>query len=193
MDLRRLVNHDPPEGRQTPLLLLADLREIDPTAELLYAGESRWWLGAVNDNDERRRRAENILAFYDTIDPVKWNMRTLMLAKVNIQGFALIEAYFGTDPAGTVVCNPGPDEYHTTILDDFRWRDAEFRMDGGTSAVQRRLLDTLREPERIEAEAKMKDYLANDGRDHYRRNMRGRVSMGWGGSTGGDKALIITP
>jgi hypothetical protein len=51
----------------------------------------------------------------------------------------------------------------------------------------------MREDERIEAEAKMKDYLANDGRDHYRRHVKNRVSMGWNGSTGGSKALIITP
>lgn len=194
-DTRRLVTHDNPEARITPLLLLADLREIDPTAELLYAGEQRWWLGCVNESDERRQRAEHILAFYDSIDPVKWNMRTLMLAKVNIQGFGLIEAYFGNDPSGTMTVNPGPDEYKTTILEDFRWRDAEWRRDGGVSAVQRRLYETLHEAERKEAEAKMKDFLANDGRDQYRRIMKGRVMMGVnptsGGSTGGAKALIL--
>lgn len=175
--MKRLIEHDNPEAKATPFLLLAELRDIDHRAEIAYAGEGRWWLGCVDPNDERRARAETMMqqiAYHDIKNP-----RTIMLAKLNVQGFALIEAYFGNDPSGTMLVNPGPDEYYTTIVEDFRWRDAEWRKDMGSAHVKQRVLDTLGEPERIEAEALMKEYLANDGRDQYRRHMRGKVTFGY--------------
>lgn len=194
--MKRLVTHLNPEAKETPLLLLGELRAIDPTIELVYAGQGRWWLGAVSDNAERRERAERMMGQINALQKWQQAARTVMLCKLNMQGFALIETYHGTDPSGTVLVNPGPDEYHTTILEDFRWRDAEWRRDQGSSHVKQRVLDTLGEEQRREHDAKMKEYLANDGRDHYRRIMRGRVSMGFGGATGGDRSLsglIITP
>lgn len=187
--MKRLVTHLNPEAKETPLLLLGELRDIDPTIELVYAGTGRWWLGAVSDNAERRERAERMMAQINALQKWQQAARTVMLCKLNMQGFALIETYHGNDPTGTVLVNPGPDEYHTTMLEDFRWRDAEWRRDQGSSHVKQRVLDTLGEEARREGDAKMKEYLANDGRDHYRRIMRGRVSMGFGGSTGGDRSL----
>lgn len=194
--MKRLVTHQNPEGKETPFLLLGELRSIDPTIELVYAGDARWWLGAVSDNAERRERAERMMAQIEALQKHQQAKRTVMLCKLNLQGFALIETYHGNDPSGTMLVNPGKDEYHTTILEDFRWRDAEWRRDQGSSHVKQRLLDTLGDEERREADAKIKEYLANDGRDHYRRIMRGRVSMGFGGATGGERSLgglIISP
>ena len=194
--MKRLVTYQNPESRETPFLLLGELRDIDPTIELVYAGDGRWWLGSVSDNAERRERAERMMAQIERLQKHQQAKRTVLLCKLNMQGFALIETYHGSDPTGTVLVNPGKDQYYTTILEDFRWRDAEWRRDQGSAHVKQRLLDTLGEAERREADAKIKEYLANDGRDHYRRIMRGRVSMGFGGATGGDRAtsgLIISP
>lgn len=193
--MKRLVTHQNPEGKETPFLLLGELRSIDPQVELVYAGERRWWLGAVSDNAERRERAERMMAQIERLQKWQQAARTVMLCKLNLQGFALIETYHGDDPSGTVLVNPGPDEYHTTILDDFCWRDAEWRRDQGSSHVKQRLLDTLGEAERKESDAKIKEYLANDGRDHYRRIMKGRITAGYGGVTGGERAVsgLIIP
>lgn len=189
--MNRLVTHINPESKETPLLLLGALRDIDPTVELVYAGERRWWLGAVSDNSERRERAERMMAQIERLERWQQAARTVMLCKLNLQGFALIEAYIGDDPSGTVTVNPGKEEYQTTILEDFRWRDAEWRKDQGSSHVKSRIVHMMGDEARRESDAKIKEYLANDGRDQYRRIMRGRVSMGFGGATGGDRALII--
>jgi hypothetical protein len=189
--MNRLVTHQNPEARPTPLLLLGELRDIDPTVELVYAGERRWWLGAVSDNSERRERAERMMKQIEALERWQQSARTVMLCKLNLQGFALIETYIGNDPSGVVTVNPGPDEYQTTILEDFRWRDANWRRDQGSEHVKARMLDTMGEAQRVESEAKMKEYLANDGRDQYRRIVQGRTSFGFGGMTGGDRALII--
>lgn len=175
--MKRLIQHDNPEAILTPLLLLAELRDVDHRAELAYAGEGRWWLGCVDPNDERQRRAELMIAQLD-YHRVE-NPRTRMLALLNVQGFALIEAYFGNDPCGAMLVNPGPDEYTTTILADFQHRDSEWRRDQGSTVVKQRLLESLGEPERIEAEAQMKEYLATDGRAQFRRHMKGKVTFGY--------------
>lgn len=189
--MQRLVTHQNPEGKETPVLLLSELREIDPTVELVYAGTRVWWLGAVSDNAERRTRAEHMIAQIEALQREQQSARTLMLAKLNLQGFALVEAYHGNDASGTVTVNPGPDAYETTIVNDFRWRDAEWRRDQGSSHVKQRVLETMREPERKEHDAKMREYLVTDGRDQYRRIVRGRSSFGYGGMTGGANALIL--
>jgi hypothetical protein len=180
MSIARLVRFESPGAVDTPLLLLAELREIDPTVELMYAGDGRWWLGAVSDNHERRRRAEIMIAQITALEKQRQAARTLMLAHLNLQGFALIETYHGRDPRGTMLVNPGPDEYRCTIVEDFRERDAAWRKDQGKAKFTERLLASMKEPERLEGEARMKEYLATDGRDHYRREMRNRITVGGG-------------
>lgn len=202
--MQRLVHHLAPEAKETPLLLLGLLREIDPRAELVYAGEGRWWLGSVTDDadarDERRKRAEEMLGRLDYVERtelasegVKLSPRTVMLAKLNLQGFALIETYHGNDPSGDVIVNPGPDEYHTSMVEDFRWRDAEWRKDQGRAHVAERLTITSGEVDRLEREAQRREWLANDGRDQYRRFVKGRFQFGHGGMSGGSRALIDLP
>jgi hypothetical protein len=195
MTVERLVRFEAPEARETPVLLLAQLREIDATAELVYAGEGRWWLGAVSANEERRKRAEMMMAQIERLEVAQRAARTLMLCHLNLQGFALIEAYHGRDPMGTVLVNPGPDEYHCTIVEDFRERDANFRRDQGRGVFTTRLEASMKEPERREAEARMKEYLATDGREHYARHMRNRVQVGGDGAAAyaAKSSLILPP
>lgn len=176
MTVERLVRFESPGAVDTPLLLLAELRTIDPTVELVYAGEGRWWLGAVSDNMERRMRAELMMMQLRELQMVERAARTMMLCHLNLQGFALIETYHGRDPHGTMLVNPGPDEYHCSIVEDFRERDAAWRRDQGKAKFTERLLASMKEPERLEAEAKAREYLYTDGRDQYRRHMRNRVT-----------------
>lgn len=182
MTVRRLIQYETPEAIDTPVLLLAQLREIDETAELVYAGEGRWWLGSVWNNVERRAKAEAMMARIAELEVWQRVPRTIMLCQLNLQGFALIETYLGRDPAGTVTVNNGESSYECTIVEDFRERDTAWRRDGGSAKVKERLLASMREPERLEGEAKMKEYLYTDGRDQYRREFRNRVTVGGKGA-----------
>lgn len=180
--VRRLVSHDNPEARETPLLLLAALREIDPTVELVYAGEGRWWLGAVSDNEERRRMAALILSNEEKRDAVHRNRRNIMLGKLQAQGFALIETYIGPDPTGVVRVENGEDSYQTTILADFQFRDDQWRKDQGASVFAERLAHSAREPQKAENQRRASDYLHTDGRDQYRRHVKNRLTVGYEGN-----------
>lgn len=194
MTVARLVHYEHPGAIDTPLLLLADLREIDPLVELVHAGDQRWWLGAVSDNAERRARAELMMKQLEALERAQQFSRTVMLCKLQLQGFALIETYIGPDPTSTMRVEDGEHSYFCSIVEDFRERDAHWRRDQGSEAVKRRLLTTMREPERLEAEAKMKEYLYNDGRDHWRKHMRNRVQVGYEGTitSNPSTSLILT-
>jgi len=216
---QRLVQIESMEGRDAPLLLMAALRDIDPTVELIYFGRwvesvnempvvdehggtvmrpereiryrvsGRWRLGAVRRTDERQRRGEAILAMEERRSIP--NPRNVLLGKLLLQGFAQIEEYIGPDPSGLMLVNPGPDEYETTILEDFRARDAHWRRGEGDQVVEERLVAASDEERRRVAAANFNQYLATDGRAHYRREMRGRLLVGPGGSSGGRGKLIL--
>lgn len=48
-------------SRTAPTALLNQLREIEPTAELVYVGEGKWWLGKVQQSPEIRKVGWNIV------------------------------------------------------------------------------------------------------------------------------------
>jgi hypothetical protein len=185
MTVQRLVHYEHPGAIDTPLLLLAELRDLDPTVELVHAGERRWWLGVVSDNAEKRLRAEMMMRQLELAEREMGyppSPRTIMLAKLNLQGFSLIDTYLGNDPAGTVYVEDGEHSYECSMVEDFRERCAHWNRDQGSEIVKRKLLATMKEPERLEAEAKMKEYLYTDGRDRYRREFRNRVTFGGAGA-----------
>lgn len=183
--------HENPEGRLTPVLLLAELRVIDPLIELVYFGGRDWRLGAVRPTQRRWRAGQVILAQQADLPDRHRNPKNIMLGRLYAQGFAQIAQYtdFG-DPSGEVL-DVDLDE-RCTILGNFQRRDHNARSNpeetftaaldeaGGASRKQ-------------EAEAKFHDVLGNDVRGHYRREMQGRTSFGYGGQTGGRGAHIITP
>ncbi|MGH3428482.1 MAG: hypothetical protein ACRDQZ_13095 [Mycobacteriales bacterium] len=204
MTVERLVHVESIEGQEPPLLLLADLREIDPRIELVYFGEyvdlrnetpvpdgcdmamraenpapprrsGRWRSGSVRPNQERAKRGEAILQFEERRDHP--NMRNVLLARLLLQGFSQIEEYVGPDVAGVMLVNPGPDEYETTIVNDLRERDANWRRDQGKEVFEERLVAGSAEERTRVNDIKIRDYLANDGRAHYRRVMRGRTVL----------------
>jgi hypothetical protein len=187
---RRLVTHQNPEGRETPLLLLAQLRTIDETLELVYFGKRDWRLGSVKPNDERTFRGDRILAFEDARDPVHRNPKNLYLGALLKEGFAQIAQYFDMgDPSGAVKDAHGN---ITTIFEDMQQRQQAWTIDGGEDAFKQSFAVTIGDEKKAEAEATMKQYVATDGRAHYHREMRNRVMFGPAGMTGGS-GRIITP
>lgn len=182
--MERLVRYDSIEGKETPALLLAALRQIDPSIELVYTGSSRWLLGSVQKTDERKRMGEHILATESRRSPA--NMRNVLLGKLAVQGFSPIAEYFGGDPSGTVHDTTGRP---CSILDDFRERDYWWRTEKDRIFKQR--LDiSSGDAEAREAEALRLEYMRTDGRAHYNREVKNRVVFGYGGQTGGAGRII---
>lgn len=183
----------PAEGRQPPAALVAALQAIDPSVTLFYVGEGTWWLGSVQPNEYRLRDGEFILALEaQRSNP---NPRNVFLGLVAQEGFARIEAYVGPQADGLMTVNPGADnEYVCTILEDFRIRDHNWRIDrkAGEQVVKDRLDESLGEPERREAQAQFEQYTRTDGRAQYRREIKDRKTFGFGGMTGGTGSSIIT-
>lgn len=195
--MHRLVTIENAEARPTPVILLGMLREIDPLVDLVYAGERRWWLGGVRANDERAAKGRNILKQMAMLDTHVLDQphiaRYIMLGQLALQGFAIIETYFGTDPAGTVTVAEGtPNSYECSMVEDFRERQQAFERDGGEENALRKIRLMLGDQEHAAAEAELRAYLATDGRDHYRREVRNRVQFGHGGMTGGSGRLLIS-
>jgi hypothetical protein len=181
--IRRLVQHDNPENRETPLLLLGALRQIDPTIELVYFGDRSWRLGAVNPNDRRTMAGHTILKFEESRDAHVRNRRNLWLGKLLLQGFSQIAEFHDKgDPSGVVLDEDGQE---TTILQDFTERHNAWITDGGAEVFKRRLDVALGDDKMREQMHTIDQYLAQDGREQYRRIMRGRKMFGPAGMTGG--------
>ena len=183
------------EGQQCPPELLAQLREIDPTVELIHFGGGDWRLGAVNPTDVRTRDGELMLkTFQEQKDrrAIEPDPKNVLLARLVIQGFAQIEKYTATmGISNTVVDSEGTP---CTVLEDFRARDFAWRKDQGKSVFERRLAVTNGDVKRAEHDAQLKEFIRTDGRSHYRREIRNRVQFGFGGMTGGSgSGRIILP
>jgi hypothetical protein len=120
------------------------------------------------------------------------NEDNLLLAGLLMQGFARVEEYhcLGDPALGNVTDSQG---HPCSIVEDFRERDAAWRRDQADGIVKRKL--AMSDVERAEHDARLRDYLLNDGRDHYRREVRNRVTFGAGGMTGGSgrSSLILPP
>lgn len=186
------------EDKAAPPALLAQLRAIDPTVELVHFGGGDWRLGAVMLTDERVASGEAILGQL-LKQPVRdRNIKTVLLGMLSIQGFAQIEKYFAStgDISGTVYVEGGLDGkegYLCTVLEDFRERDHAWRNDQGAAKFAERLYLTSNEPARVENEKQRQEWLRTDGRDHYNREVRNRKTFGYGGGETGGTGKIILP
>jgi len=152
---------DLPELREPPPALLAQLREIDPLAELIYVGEGEWWLGVVKPNTFRRAQGDALLGREWRKSVKDWQQ--LRYGQLMRQGFAF---------CGTWVIEGEPDG---RIVNDFRestWLWAHDRD---------RVEDTLLEkPERVRQQntrSMMKDKLHADARSIYRHVVSGRRTV----------------
>jgi hypothetical protein len=175
--MRRLVEHE--RLQDTPMGLLARLREIDPEVEFLHAMDDLWWLGAVKTDGPgrviRRAKGERILAA--EAKRTQPNPRNVLLGKLLVQGFVLIARYTckGDPEVGPVY---DPEGYECNVVQDFAERDAAWRRDQGEAAAQRRL--GAADAHRAAQNATMLDMLHTDGRDAFDRSLRQRVTFGYG-------------
>jgi hypothetical protein len=177
----------PAEGRQAPPLLVAALKSIDPRAELIHAGGGHWWLGVLAPNQHRAQQGRVILGFEQERGN-QANPRNILLGHLLVEGFARINGYeVEGDPSATVKAYDG---YHCSILEDFRERDFWWNKDGGKETVAAKLDESANGPAKREAEAAMLEYTITDGRAHYQREVKNRVSFGFGGMTGGAGRII---
>jgi hypothetical protein len=142
------------------------LREIDPTADLVYFGRGRWILGSVRPDVAVRAQAERILdrayklaAFAMNNPRFKvnpGNIRRLLgridFAYLGLQGFRFIHEYR---------IQGSPD---SAIVEDFRRADWMHR--NTSDAEFERLLDAPKEQARAEARADLAD--AGRARDAWR-------------------------
>jgi hypothetical protein len=113
-----------PRVRDADPALLAGLREVDPTTELIYLGEKRWSLMRLRPlNDERIRGAERLLKATlghslkpNTDDERRWYMR-LRQTRMHLLGYTVVSNWeFDGDPDGRV-------------LQDYRYRAWRLRHD----------------------------------------------------------------
>lgn len=193
MPVARLVVHENPEGRQTPLLLLAALRELDPTVELVYFGARDWRLGAVRPTPKRYSAGEMILDNEERRPAKERSMKNILLAHLLKQGFAQIAKYVepeGGDISGTVLTENGEP---VSVAQHFERLCFFDRQDRGEAHMKAALFADSPEGRAVENKKTFDDYMATDGRAHYAREMKGRVTMGAGGFTGTSSALSANP
>jgi hypothetical protein len=179
------------EGQVCPAPLLDRLQEIDPSVDMIYVGEGVWWLGAMRPNDQRREAGQLILGNEER--RAVPNSRNVILGRCLLEGFARIEAYrcpFGPD--GTPVYDSN-ENLVPSIVEDLRERT--WRLHADKEERERVFLEraahTDKSHERAESRALMHDYMLNDGRDHYNRQVKHRLTTGWTGDKPRDGYIIL--
>lgn len=185
----RLVRHENPEGRLTPLLLLAELRTIDPVAELVYFGGNDWRLGAVRPTAQRERSGRNILAQQARLSDAHKSAKNIMLGHLLTQGFAQIAKYQDFGDVSATVLDVDLNE-RCTILENFRRRDW-FARHEREETFTAALAASSGVEEREASQHRTMDRLHNDIRAHFRREIKGRTQFGHGGQTGGRGSGLI--
>jgi hypothetical protein len=147
-----------PTERDAPAWVLAGLRAIDPTAEVVYVGEGRWWVGVVaTPNKYRQRFGMRLLR--RTRRQMRPDPAIVRQGLLACEGFSMVAEYEG-DPNGA-------------WIDDFARRDHEWRYESDKDQflVEERFRDGERK--RIEQEAHA--LLDAQGRDIHRSIVRGRI------------------
>lgn len=100
--LERLVGVE----REAPPLLVHRLREIEPSAELVYMGDNTWWLGRVHPSLDLRKQGweklqvANAGTHQHRIDPR--HARLYRIGRLQQLGFQFTTEYTG-EPDGRIV------------------------------------------------------------------------------------------
>ena len=95
--------------------MVARLRDVDPTAELIYLGAGQWLLGSVQPNEARRLAGGRMIARQLALPPERRSVGAIRLGTLFRQGFRPIAIYEEADlDSGFVVA-------------DFRFRDWRYR------------------------------------------------------------------
>jgi hypothetical protein len=182
-----LLRTMPAEGREAPALLVAAIKAIDARAELVHVGGGHWWLGVVDSNDHREQQGEVILKF-EHERGASANPRNVMLGELLREGFARVNGYTTDgDPSDEVTDYDGN---RVSILADFQERDFWWNHDGGKAKFLERLKASSQDENDEASNALSLDYLINEGRSHYRREIKNRKVFGYAGETGGAGRII---
>lgn len=164
-----------PVERETPADLVARLREIDPTTELLSAGDDQWWLGSVTADPSytavRRQTGERLLRIEGA--RVNANPRNVLLARLLTEGWVRIALYrCAGDPSQEPVRDEDGDEVN--LVADFAARDWLYRHGVAASIVAAKLRHNTGEAGIEAAHARIDDDVLSDARAEYRNAVRGR-------------------
>lgn len=163
--MRPLIEH--PTLRTPPSDLVARLREIDPTAELVYVGAGHWALGSVQPNSDREQRARQTLGFYLHLPAEFHSPGPVIYARMRMQGFRHIALYSEDDLT------------NGRLLLDFRERDWNYRNRAEAAYRERIAAADREEPGNVEKRIEtMLDYLYSEGPSIYRHTFQGRRSVG---------------
>lgn len=164
MKVRRLV--DVPEERTAPTALLRALREIDPSAEIVYAGDGDWMVGRVQPNAERYRMGAYAAGL--ELDNPRPNPAALRDAHLQMQGFAVVETFhFQGEPTSEVV-------------HDFRFRSHVY--DSGRAAAIRAATETSAGPDEAEHARRAAKVAAAGASDAWRMSHLRPHSVNMGGA-----------
>lgn len=129
--------------RSAPAVLLHQLRQIEPTAELVYMGQGEWWLGSVQPSTTqtmreagaRKMRAVNAQTAMTklTADAIRMHR----VGRLQQQGFQVINKYEG-EPSGRIVKD--------LIEADWRWKlcSNQYRLDEWMYGRRRREQEAAR-------------------------------------------------
>lgn len=178
-----------PQAREAPEDIRRQLRELDPTAEVVHLGPRRWLVGRVRPNAESRRIAERMLATYaslpvtDQIKMSKVNRRhRVAVAELARQGFRPVQMYTTRDA-------------DARIVRDFQ--ESQWRMQHLSENDLFRELDQVQEDEKAEARRQMEDVGAAKDAWRYAFTMshsvtRTRTPSLDGPATQGSRTLIKT-
>lgn len=138
------------DQRTAPPEVLAQLREIDPRADLILAAPGAWMLGVWNPSSEAMKRATRRLDRMMTMPVTEQNTMLagrIALMQLAAKGFRPIEVYEQQEPDGRIV-------------NDFRERDHNYRTMGDKafeaamdrSEIAPQAMDTIRDA--IESQAR---------------------------------------
>jgi hypothetical protein len=150
--------------KDTPEDVLLRLREIDPMAELFYAGSGWWWMGVVKPDAPRVEEGKKWLNHWaDKGLEQSWPVMRLELLKS--QGFGLCGKYrFGEEGAD-----------FGALVEDFRFADFVYR-NWGTSnpAVEAQIQDSgvLEDEIKLKARAATIERIKADNRYLFSRLVR---------------------
>lgn len=155
--------------REAPRHVIDGLRNVDPDATLLYAGEGVWVLGVVRPRSRqvlgglpRRQTAWKIMA-HERVklnpDPV-----ALRLAELMLRDFFEIARY-------KVQGSPTYEIVHDFAERDWNWKYA------ADETFERHLDETEDGPAWREMRRKYADYAQTEARDTYRHVFKGRRSL----------------
>lgn len=90
-----------PLEREAPSALLSELREIDPSLELVHVERDRWMVGSFRPNELRRRVAGAML---ERLRHKKGaTIAEYRMARLIMEGFSPIASYTLRDPDGRIV------------------------------------------------------------------------------------------